>query len=191
VVERASVELGKVGKQLVVLSSDEHDAFLRKHGRDPAAYRPDIAHHCLLAILDSPLNKSGCVDAIYLHTTSNHLVHISPSTRLPRTFRRFCGLMGALRSQLSHYHGPPKANTAHVSLTSASAPEAQHPREQRPRQAHEDCQKPRFNAPPRWQPPHCHLRPLFPDQAPARPPHRLAYRPPHDRRCWRYGPWLH
>lgn len=29
----------------------------KKHNKDPAAYRPDIAHQELMAVLDSPLNK--------------------------------------------------------------------------------------------------------------------------------------
>ena len=43
----------------VLLNCDDHATFLRKHDKDPAQYRPDIAHQALLAILDSPLAKSG------------------------------------------------------------------------------------------------------------------------------------
>lgn len=42
-----------------LLNCDDHATFLRKHNKDPALYRPDIAHQALLAILDSPLAKSG------------------------------------------------------------------------------------------------------------------------------------
>jgi len=42
-----------------ILNCDDHANFLRKHNKDPAQYRPDICHQALLAILDSPLNKSG------------------------------------------------------------------------------------------------------------------------------------
>ena len=51
------VALVNQGYQL--LNCDDHATFLRKHGKDPALYRPDIAHQALLAILDSPLAKSG------------------------------------------------------------------------------------------------------------------------------------
>lgn len=43
----------------VLLNCDDHATFLRKHRRDPAALRPDIAHQALLALLDSPLAKAG------------------------------------------------------------------------------------------------------------------------------------
>lgn len=43
----------------VLLNCDDHAVFLRKHGRDPALVRPDIAHQALLALLDSPLAKAG------------------------------------------------------------------------------------------------------------------------------------
>lgn len=46
-----------------LLNCDDHATFLRKHGKDPALYRPDIAHQALLAILDSPLAKSGRLKA--------------------------------------------------------------------------------------------------------------------------------
>lgn len=43
----------------VLLNCDDHATFLRKHSRDPASLRPDIAHQALLALLDSPLAKAG------------------------------------------------------------------------------------------------------------------------------------
>jgi rRNA pseudouridine-1189 N-methylase Emg1 (Nep1/Mra1 family) len=51
----------------------------------------------LLSILDSPLNKAGKTKAIYVSTTKNVLIQINPQLRIPRTFRRFCGVMGAWR----------------------------------------------------------------------------------------------
>ncbi|KAK9827821.1 hypothetical protein WJX74_003910 [Apatococcus lobatus] len=36
-----------------LLNCDDHAQFLKRHGKDPADYRPDIAHQALLAILDS------------------------------------------------------------------------------------------------------------------------------------------
>jgi rRNA small subunit pseudouridine methyltransferase Nep1 len=44
-----------------LLNSDEHANYLQRKGEDPALFRPDICHQALLAILDSPLNKSGKV----------------------------------------------------------------------------------------------------------------------------------
>lgn len=44
-------------------------------------------------LLDSPLNKAGLLQ-VYIHTEKNVLIEINPHTRIPRTFDRFCGLMG-------------------------------------------------------------------------------------------------
>jgi rRNA small subunit pseudouridine methyltransferase Nep1 len=83
----------------VLLNSDDHANFLRKHKKDPALYRPDILHQALLSVLDSPLNKAGKTKAIYVSTTKNVLIQINPQLRIPRTFRRFCGVMGAYRER--------------------------------------------------------------------------------------------
>ena len=48
---------------------------------------------CLLMLLDSPLNRAGLLQ-VYIHTERNVLIEVNPSTRIPRTFDRFCGLMG-------------------------------------------------------------------------------------------------
>ena len=31
---------------------------------------------------------------VYIHTERNVLIEVHPQTRIPRTFERFCGLMG-------------------------------------------------------------------------------------------------
>ena len=46
-----------------------------------------------MMLLDSPLNRAGLLQ-VYLHTERNVLIEIHPQTRIPRTFDRFCGLMG-------------------------------------------------------------------------------------------------
>ena len=50
-----------------------------------------------MAILDSPLNKAGKLSAVYVQTQKNILIKVNPHVRLPRTFKRFCGLMGRLK----------------------------------------------------------------------------------------------
>ncbi|KAF1657263.1 UNVERIFIED_CONTAM: Ribosomal RNA small subunit methyltransferase nep-1, partial [Eudyptes robustus] len=92
VLENCPLETAQVGKEYVILRSDKHIQFIRKHGKDPADYRPDILHQCLLMLLDSPLNRAGLLQ-IYFRTQKNVLVEVSPQCRLPRTFDRFCGLM--------------------------------------------------------------------------------------------------
>uniref|UniRef100_A0A0M3KBI0 18S rRNA (pseudouridine-N1)-methyltransferase n=1 Tax=Anisakis simplex TaxID=6269 RepID=A0A0M3KBI0_ANISI len=82
------------------LSSDKHANFLKNQKKDPANYRPDILHQCLLMLLDSPLNRANLLQ-IFIHTTNNVLIEVSPQTRIPRTFDRFCGLMVQLLHKLS------------------------------------------------------------------------------------------
>ncbi|KAL6011008.1 hypothetical protein ACLOJK_001452 [Asimina triloba] len=78
VLERATLEIGKVGKAPQILNSDDHTNFLKKHNRNPADYRPDIVHQALLAILDSPLNKVGMVKAVYVKTEKGVLFEVKP-----------------------------------------------------------------------------------------------------------------
>lgn len=100
VLERACLETGKVGKEHVLLNADDHGGFLKKHGRDPADARPDILHQCMLILLDSPLNKAGLLK-LYVRTEKGVLIDVSPQIRIPRTFKRFCGLMQQLLHKLS------------------------------------------------------------------------------------------
>ena len=59
-----------------------------------------IAHQCLLTLLDSPINKAGKLQ-IYIHTSKGILIEVSPSVRIPRTFKRFAGLMVQLLHKMS------------------------------------------------------------------------------------------
>ncbi|GBG00270.1 hypothetical protein Rsub_12996 [Raphidocelis subcapitata] len=101
ILEGAQLEAAQVGKSYQLLNCDDHATYLKKHKKDPALYRPDIAHQALLMILDSPLNKAGKLKALYVHTSRNVLIQINPKVRLPRTFKRFCGLMVQLLQKLS------------------------------------------------------------------------------------------
>ena len=101
VLELATLETAKVGKGYAILNCDDHANFIRRHGKQPGDHRPDICHQALLAILDSPLNKAGRVKAIYVNTQKNVLFRVSPKTRVPRTFKRFCGLIAQLLQKLS------------------------------------------------------------------------------------------
>jgi len=74
-----------------LLNSDDHRNMMLKNGKDLADCRPDITHQCLMALLDSPLNKAGKL-LIYMHTSQNVLIEVHPSLRIPRTFKRFAGL---------------------------------------------------------------------------------------------------
>ncbi|KHJ30106.1 putative nucleolar essential protein 1 [Erysiphe necator] len=83
-----------------LLNSDEHIGVMRKMNRDISDARPDITHQCLLTLLDSPINKAGKLQ-IYIHTAKGVLIEVSPTVRLPRTFKRFAGLMIQLLHRLS------------------------------------------------------------------------------------------
>ena len=41
------------------------------------------------------------LQAVYVHTARNVLIEVNPQVRLPRTFKRFCGLMVQLLQKLS------------------------------------------------------------------------------------------
>lgn len=101
VLEGANLEIAKVGKAYQLLDCDNHNNFLRRHGKDPGNHRPDICHQALLTILDSPLNKAGKVKGIYVHTNKNVIIQVSPGVRLPRTYKRFAGLITQLLQKLS------------------------------------------------------------------------------------------
>lgn len=109
ILERASLETVKNGKTFELLNCDDHKGILKKTGRDPADYRPDITHQCLLMLMDSPLNRAGLLQ-VYIHTERNVLIEINPQTRIPRTYNRFSGLMVQLLHKLSIHasNGPIK-----------------------------------------------------------------------------------
>ncbi|KAJ9111195.1 18S rRNA pseudouridine methyltransferase [Naganishia adeliensis] len=75
-----------------LLNCDDHQGFLAKEKIDIADARPDITHQCLLTLLDSPLNKAGRLQ-VYVQTAKGVLIEINPTVRIPRTFKRFSGLM--------------------------------------------------------------------------------------------------
>jgi len=107
VLEQACLEAYKVGSagksrngregvaKYTLLNCDDHQSILAKTGRDIADARPDITHQCLLTLLDSPLNKAGLLQ-VYIHTAKGTLIEVNPHVRIPRTFKRFSGLMGQL-----------------------------------------------------------------------------------------------
>jgi len=92
--DQATLETIKSRKGIFeLLNCDDHrDLCKKKLRKDPNIFRPDILHQELLALLDSPLNKAGLL-RIYIQTTQNVLIEVNPSIRIPRTYKRFAGLM--------------------------------------------------------------------------------------------------
>ena len=82
-----------MGSRFELLNAEDHKSQLTKHKRDVSSARPDITHQSLMMLLDSPLNRAGMLQ-VYIHTQRNVLIEVSPHLRIPRTFKRFCGLMG-------------------------------------------------------------------------------------------------
>ena len=54
--------------------------------------RPDIVHVCLLCILSTPLFYNGLV-GVYIHTFNNKVILIGEGLRIPKSYKRFEGLM--------------------------------------------------------------------------------------------------
>lgn len=57
--------------------------------------RPDIVHISLLNALSSPLNIMGKLRT-YIHTINDYVIFIDPTTRIPRNYNRFVGLIEQL-----------------------------------------------------------------------------------------------
>ncbi|PSN40659.1 Ribosomal RNA small subunit methyltransferase NEP1 [Blattella germanica] len=100
ILEKAQLESVKVGNAFQLLNCDDHINILKKYNREPGSCRPDIVHQCLLMLLDSPLNRAGLLQ-VYIHTEKNVLIEVNPQTRVPRTFKRFAGLMVQLLHKFS------------------------------------------------------------------------------------------
>ncbi|GMM32714.1 18S rRNA pseudouridine methyltransferase [Saccharomycopsis crataegensis] len=98
--ETHKISNGSQGDKYVLLNCDDHQGLLRKMGKDIGEARPDITHQCLLTLLDSPINKAGKLQ-VYIHTARGVLIEVNPSVRIPRTFKRFSGLMVQLLHKLS------------------------------------------------------------------------------------------
>lgn len=96
--ENANLETVKQDSRkrgVTLLNCDDHAQMLKKSGREANDARPDIVHQCLLMLLDSPLNKAGRLK-VYIRTANNVLIDVHPHVRIPRTIRRFSGLMSEL-----------------------------------------------------------------------------------------------
>jgi rRNA small subunit pseudouridine methyltransferase Nep1 len=69
--------------------------------------RPDIVHVSMLLALSSLLNSFNLL-RLYIHTINDEVIYVDPSTRIPRNYNRFVGLMEQL---LLLGSVPPKAST--------------------------------------------------------------------------------
>lgn len=95
VLDRAQLEAvpGRGGdKKQVLLSGETAPEHMREKGVKLKEARPDIVHQCLMALLDSPLNREGRLK-ILVRSTQNVIIEVHPRLRVPRMFSRFSGLI--------------------------------------------------------------------------------------------------
>lgn len=93
-VRRHAKRQKKPPKQLLLDRSLHHAAMKRLDGNEKRG-RPDITHFVLLEVLGSPLNKEGLLK-VYVHTNNDYVISVNSSTRLPKNYNRFVGLMEQL-----------------------------------------------------------------------------------------------
>lgn len=77
------------------LLSEKHKNTHRKRNQDPAEWRPDVVHQCLLHLMDSPLNRAGKLQ-VFLRTKKGVCIAVDPRLRVPRSMRIFEKMMVAL-----------------------------------------------------------------------------------------------
>lgn len=82
---------GKSPTETLLDVSIHYFAMKNLHSRNKRG-RPDIVHISLLETLSSPLNLEGKLKTI-IHTINDYVLFIDPSTRIPRNYLRFVGLM--------------------------------------------------------------------------------------------------
>ncbi|CCW64647.1 unnamed protein product [Phytomonas sp. EM1] len=77
------------------LLSERHRAYHARHQQDPAEWRPDVVHQCLLHLQDSPLNRAGKLE-VFLRTKKGVCIAVDPRLRVPRHMRLFEKMMVSL-----------------------------------------------------------------------------------------------
>ncbi|MGY5881491.1 MAG: 16S rRNA methyltransferase [Candidatus Thorarchaeota archaeon] len=80
--------------------------------------RPDIVFHSLMALLETPLCKSGKL-TVHLHLQDGRIIEINPDVRLPRNYDRFVGLF----EQLLIKGQVPVEGTPLLKITNKSLPD--------------------------------------------------------------------
>ncbi len=88
---------GRRGKKPIdmLLDQTHHGRAMTKLENSERRGRPDIAYHCLLSLLETPLCKEGLL-TVNVHLQDGRIVEVNPSVRLPRNYDRFVGLIEQL-----------------------------------------------------------------------------------------------
>jgi rRNA small subunit pseudouridine methyltransferase Nep1 len=79
----------------MLLDATLHHTAMRNLPQAKRRGRPDIIHFFLITALESVLNHKGMLRT-YIHTRNDELITVDPSTRLPKNYPRFVGLMESL-----------------------------------------------------------------------------------------------
>ena len=79
----------------LLLDRSLHHAAMKNLRNSEKRGRPDIIHFVLLEVLGSPLNRRGHLK-VYVHTIKDYVITVDSTTRLPRNYNRFIGLIEKL-----------------------------------------------------------------------------------------------
>lgn len=74
------------------LLSERHRSYHLRRQQDPAEWRPDVVHQCLLHLQDSALNRAGKLE-VYLRTKKGVCVYVDPRLKVPRHMHLFEKMM--------------------------------------------------------------------------------------------------
>lgn len=109
-IQRKAQRRGRKATELILDSNYFHKP-MRKLEDSERRGRPDIMHVCMLTALDTPLNREGYLN-LCIHTRNDKIIEVDSSTRIPRSYNRFIGLM----EQLFLIGGvPPEENLMEIS----------------------------------------------------------------------------
>ena len=78
-----------------LLDISVHYAAMRRLRNWEKRGRPDIVHFILQTLLGSSLNRRNYLE-IFVHTVNDTIIKVDASTRLPKNYNRFVGLMEQL-----------------------------------------------------------------------------------------------
>lgn len=92
---RASATKRKKPASQILLDATLHHSAMKGLGGAERRGRPDIVHFFLLLGLESILSRRGLL-RVFVHTRNEELITVDPTTRLPKNYPRFVGLMESL-----------------------------------------------------------------------------------------------
>ena len=90
-VQASAKRKGKKPREILLDASLHHSAMRRLDDWERRG-RPDIAHMFVVLCLDSIANVEGRLRTL-VHTRGDNLIEVDPSTRIPKNYNRFVGLM--------------------------------------------------------------------------------------------------